>query len=64
MDYARYMEPKLTEEGLNEVVQGCLYFIEVKADSRQITLVRDLGENLPLVHIDRQEMKQVFLNCC
>ena len=34
LDYARYMEPKLTEEDVNDIVSSCLYFIEVKADSR------------------------------
>ena len=28
LDYARYMEPKLTEEDVNDIVSSCLYFIE------------------------------------
>ncbi|MEK9142523.1 MAG: histidine kinase dimerization/phospho-acceptor domain-containing protein, partial [Nitrospirota bacterium] len=32
LDYARYMEPQLTDEDLNEIVSSCLYFIQVKAD--------------------------------
>jgi len=27
LDYARYMEPKLTEEDVNDIVSSCLYFI-------------------------------------
>jgi signal transduction histidine kinase len=62
LDYARYMEPKLTEEDLNELVASCLYFIEVKADSRGIKIQKELAPGLPRVMLDRQQIKQVLLN--
>ena len=62
LDYARYMEPKLTEEDLNEIVCSCLYFVEVKADSCGITIERELASDLPRVMLDRQQIKQVILN--
>jgi signal transduction histidine kinase len=62
LDYARYMEPKLTEEDVNDIVSSCLYFIEVKADSRGIKIEKELVSDLPRVMLDRQQIKQVFLN--
>src|SRR5581483_3044947 len=62
LDYARYMEPKFTEEDLNDVVTSCLYFIEVKADSKSVTIKKDLAVELPHVLLDRQQIKQVLLN--
>ncbi len=62
LDYARYMEPKLTEEDVDDIVSSCLYFIEVKADSRGIKIEKELSSNLPRVMLDRQQIKQVFLN--
>jgi len=62
LDYARYMEPKLTDEDLNEIVSSCLYFIEVKADSRGIKIEKELASELPRVMLDRQQIKQVLLN--
>ena len=62
LDYARYMEPKLTEEDLNDIVSSCLYFIEVKADSRGIKIEKELVSDPPRVMLDRQQIKQVFLN--
>ena len=62
LDYARYMTPKLTQESLNDVVSSCLYFIEVKASSKAITIQKELASDLPFVKLDRQQIKQVLLN--
>ena len=62
LDYARYMEPKFTEEDVNDIVSSCLYFIEVKADSLGIKIEKELAPELPRVMLDRQQIKQVFLN--
>ncbi|GAB1724166.1 MAG: putative Histidine kinase, contains GAF domain [Nitrospira sp.] len=62
LDYARYMTPKLTQESLNDVVSSCLYFVEVKASSKAITIQKELAPELPYVKLDRQQIKQVLLN--
>src|SRR5215217_550574 len=62
LDYARYMEPKLTDEDMNDIVSSCVYFIEVKAESRGIKIEKELASELPRVMLDRQQIKQVLLN--
>lgn len=62
LDYARYMEPKLTDEDLNEIVSSCLYFVDVKADRLGIKIEKELAADLPRVMLDRQQVKQVLLN--
>ena len=62
LDYARYMEPQMTDEDLNEIVASCLYFIQVKADSRGIKIEKQLATELPRGMLDRQQIKQVLLN--
>ena len=62
LDYARYMEPKLTDEDFNDIVVSCLYFIEVKASSHGIKIEKELASDLPRVMLDRQQIKQVLLN--
>jgi signal transduction histidine kinase len=62
LDYARYMEPKFLEEDLNDVVISSLYFIEVKAANKSIVIEKDLTPDLPLILLDRQQIRQVLLN--
>jgi len=62
LDYARYMEPKFSEEDLNDIVASCLYFVEVKAESKGILIEKSLTRDLPRVMVDRQQLKQVVLN--
>jgi signal transduction histidine kinase len=62
LDYARYMEPKLTDEDFNDLVASCLYFIDIKADSHGIKIEKELASDLPRVMLDRQQIKQVLLN--
>ena len=62
LDYARYMEPQLTDENINDIVASCLYFIDVKADSHGIKIEKELASDLPRVMLDRQQIKQVLLN--
>jgi len=62
LDYARYMEPKLTDEDFNDIVASCLYFIDVKADNHGIKIEKELAPDLPRVMLDRQQIKQVLLN--
>ncbi len=62
LDYARYMKPRLTSDNLNDIVASCLYFVQIKAESLGIIIEMDLAQELPLVMLDRQQVKQVLLN--
>ena len=62
LDYSRYMEPTLADEDVNDLVASCVHFIDVKADSRKITIERILAPDLPRVMLDRQQIKQVLIN--
>jgi len=62
LDYARYMQPKFQEDDINVIVESCLYFVRIKADSKEVRLKKDLAADLPSVLLDRQQIKQVLLN--
>jgi two-component system, NtrC family, sensor kinase len=62
LDYSRYMEPKLGEEDLNEIVMSCLLFIDVQAYRKGISITNDLAQDLPRMLLDRQQIRQVLMN--
>lgn len=62
LDYARYMKPRLSLESLNEIVSSSLQFMEVKASSLNVSIERQLTEQLPHTMVDRQQIKQVLMN--
>ncbi len=61
-DYARHMEPQLTDEDLNEIVSSCVYFVQTQADRQGIKIEKELASELPRGMLDRQQIKQVILN--
>lgn len=62
LNYARYMEPKLSDVDLNEIVMSSLPFVEVQASQKGISITHDLAQNLPRMLLDRQQIRQVLMN--
>jgi signal transduction histidine kinase len=55
---------KLQPEDLNEVVEEVLQFLGPEIQDRDILLEKRLGKGLPLISIDRDQLKQAFYNIC
>ena len=62
LDYASYMAPQPSEVDLNELVTSCLCFISATASQRGTCLRTALAPDLPILSLDRQQIKQVVLN--
>lgn len=62
LDYARYMLPSPAEEDVNELVSSCLSFISTKASQLSLHVRAEFADRLPLVLLDRQQIKQVVIN--
>jgi signal transduction histidine kinase len=56
------MKPKFKEEDLNNIVESCLYIIEINIAKKPVSIAKDLGVDLPPVLVDRQQIKQILLN--
>jgi signal transduction histidine kinase len=52
----------LTDEDLNELVNRALHLIQRDLFAAHITVVRNFGDSLPRVKIDRAKIEQVFIN--
>jgi signal transduction histidine kinase len=60
--FARPSRPNVAEENMNEVVDGIGRILETQAKEKAIEIKRDFATDLPRVWIDREQMKQVFMN--
>lgn len=64
LDYARYAEPQLREENLNDLLKASVYFLEVNATQNLVHIHKELHHDLPIVVLDKQQIKQALLNLC
>jgi two-component system NtrC family sensor kinase len=62
LGFARRMETSLTLVQLNEIIQEVLSFLEKEAAYRNIHVILQLQENLPVIQADHGQLQQVFLN--
>ena len=62
MIFSRQMPQQITKVNLNTIVHNILYFIDVRFQSRGITIVKQLEAELPEMMADEVQMSQVLVN--
>jgi len=62
LDFARPSDPKLESEDINSILDGMILLVSTETKKKQVNVVKSYSPNLPLVQIDREQIKQVFLN--
>jgi signal transduction histidine kinase len=62
LDFARTSDPKLEMENINIILDGMILLVSTEANKKQINVNKTYDSNLPFVQIDREQIKQVFLN--
>jgi signal transduction histidine kinase len=62
LSFARPSRPNVAQESMNDVVDGIARILETEAKEKGVEITRDFGPGLPRVWIDREQMKQVFMN--
>jgi signal transduction histidine kinase len=62
LSFARPSKPNVAPENVNDVVDGIARILETQAKEKGIEIIREFGENLAKAWIDREQMKQVFMN--
>jgi len=62
LSFARPSKPNVAPEDMSDVVEGIARILETQAKEKGVEIVRDFEANLPKVWIDREQMKQVFMN--
>jgi signal transduction histidine kinase len=62
LDFARPSDPKFELEDINNILDGMILLISTEAKKKQIHIIKNYAADLPPVNIDREQIKQVFLN--
>ena len=62
LEFARPSEPRLEMEDINGIVDGMLLLISTETKKKRIQIVKEYAHDLPPVTVDREQIKQVFLN--
>jgi signal transduction histidine kinase len=62
LSFARPSRPNVAQEDMNDVIDGIARILDTQAKEKSVELIRDFAPNLPKVWIDREQMKQVFMN--
>jgi two-component system, NtrC family, sensor kinase len=62
LSFARPSRPNVAEEDMNDVVDGIARILETEAKEKGVQIARDFSADLPKIWIDREQLKQVFMN--
>ena len=62
LDFARPSDPKLGMENINIILDGMILLVSTEAKKKLINIIKSYASDLPPVQIDREQIKQVFLN--
>jgi two-component system NtrC family sensor kinase len=62
LSFARPSKPNVAREYIDDVVDNIVRILEVQAKEKGIVIVHECANDLPKVWIDREQMKQVFMN--
>jgi two-component system, NtrC family, sensor kinase len=62
LEFARPSEPKFNDEEINVILDGMILLISTESKKRKIEMTKYYDPHMPPVQVDREQMKQVFLN--
>ena len=62
LTFARPSKPNVAPENVNDVVDNIARILETQAKEKGVEISRQFGADLPKAWIDREQMKQVFMN--
>jgi two-component system NtrC family sensor kinase len=62
LDFARPSDPKLEYEDINSILEGMILLVSTETKKKQISIIKNYASDLPPIQIDREQIKQVFLN--
>lgn len=62
LEFARDYKPKMTSCNINQVLLDSLRLVECQSVFQNVAILRQLGNDLPEIMADANQLKQVFIN--
>ena len=62
LQFVRRSHPQISTLDLREEIDNTLRLIDYHLRNRQIAVVREFEARVPMIHADRQQLRQLFLN--
>jgi len=62
LEFARPSQPNFNKEDLNQIVEKMLLLVDTESHKKNLKIIKELQQSLPLVVLDKEQIKQVFLN--
>ncbi|KPJ57852.1 MAG: hypothetical protein AMJ42_04275 [Deltaproteobacteria bacterium DG_8] len=62
LDFARPSQPNLNKEDLNQIVEKMLLLVATESHKKNLQIIKEFHQSLPPVVLDKEQIKQVFLN--
>jgi signal transduction histidine kinase len=62
LDFARPSDPKLEFENINTILDGMILLVSTETKKKRINVIKSYASGLPSIQVDREQIKQVFLN--
>ncbi len=62
LDFARPSDPRLEPEDINSILDGMILLVSTESKKKHVQVQKNYTPDLPLVSVDREQIKQVFLN--
>ena len=62
LEFSRPSGPFFQQENLNDILDKMITLIKTEAKQKELTIEATLADDLPTVTVDKEQMKQVFIN--
>jgi signal transduction histidine kinase len=62
LEFARPTQPQLKPESIEEIMDGMILLISTETKKKSLEVMTSYQDHLPLIPVDREQIKQVFLN--
>ncbi len=62
LDFAKPSTPKFEMEDINSILNGMILLVSTESKRKNLHIEKEFTPDLPLIKVDREQIKQVFLN--